>query len=341
MIFSIGDKFYLFNYEEGKIVISKLNFKTKKLITIYKLACYTYHTSINYSNNYVVISAYQYESQLCDNYVFNGKIKKMYKGFSNYIVDQFKYINGKYLVCSFGSRIIVVNDIETGKPIIIKTVPHIDVVQSPNGDQILLRCYSVILKGVFIVPTNIFLQCMLAGKFHSNTKIDDEILKYKIRIGGKKKWIWITDNFLGYVVQRIMCIYNTKNKKMTDIPYYPRYNYSELYFVFGSFYLFSLEDIMIINCSGIKYIQNPHKITHYNPNFNLFVNCAYEVYIQSQVGEFVRFKFIGDFEQDYKIVPQNIAYIIECLLDCEFVYDIVNEIYRQLLKWDEVTSVVY
>jgi len=165
--------------------------------------------------------------------------------------------------------------------------------------------------------------------------------KYKICvIPYSDFWIWLscdviyTPRFLGITFYDINNEYiidiNNRRLRANDIPYW----------INKLLYVFLNSKILITDSIKNNKISNNYKIVHYNRVLDLFVNNNLDVYVQ-QLGSFVEFKFTGDYERDYNNIPQNICTIVDYLLELEFVYDIVNEIYRHLLKLDQITSLVY
>jgi len=113
------------------------------------------------------------------------------------------------------------------------------------------------------------------------------------------------------------------------------------YFIDGKYYFLLQNEILIVdNCGKIDVIQNYFSLVHYARVLDVFINIEYDVY-KLNGGSFVKFVFKGDYERDYKLVPEYIKLIVDCLLDCGFVCDMVNEIYCWLLKLDVLCSLVY
>jgi len=323
MIFSISQEIYV-NIICGQIL--KLNIKTKK--TYVALDLHNNEIWIRYNPSYNYI-------QIVDTYdtisIFNGKTVHM--SYFDISTNNFSYLPSKYFIHSNSSNIYV-NDIENGQLVIKRkgSFGAYIIQQSPDGCTVLLTVKSCPYH--YIIPTDVFCQYLFAGEI--NHKMFKE---YEFSWEYDSYLHWISNSSLFTWRGYIICI-NSK-----------RYiNIGNKYCIFGYkpylidclFYFLLPNYILVVGFDKqIEEFPNKYNIVDYNRELNLFISEDHDVYIQQYIGHFVRFKFVGIFDWDYMLVPQNIKIVVECLFELGFIYDVVDEIYRQLLKIDLVTSLVY
>jgi len=356
-MFSIGKDNFCYEYNENNVILfSKINFKTKK-ITQHTLLQYDnpyYTTIINLDHNpnrdYVIIEDYFGGNY----YKFDGKVVCMQ--FSNVEIDisNFRYIPEKhYISMRAWSKIIIFNDVDTGIELLAKTVPNIvcknynsilDSIinfpnQSPDGLNILF--YNRLKCGMYItMPMTILLRYLFdetLGQFLNS----NQVTKYIANIDAINHWKWLTnDTIYSWRYQKDLKIYNIHNRRTIAVPC--EINATQKpYFINGMFYVFLETRIFVADYDKIIEFPNLHKIKHYNKELNLYISTEYDIYIRLQVCHFIKFQFVGDFVRDRAIIPSNITIIVECLLHCEIICDVINEIYRQLLKIDPIIGFIY
>jgi len=348
-MFSIGRQIYEFNYDVNYCEIINLyqvrikqNTITKKLIQQIENN-FDYKMKIKY-DIYVV-----FKNGFDDVIVFNGNIVRMQIFDDDFCIDNFTYVRGKYFVFSLLDDMrILVNEIETGRNVISKLVPfsYFDIIQSPDGNYLFLWIIydhegsgNYVIFGElhnYVIPTETFIDLLL------NNFDSDVLEKYKIDVCANGNIGWITNDVISNAIDQKHCIqiYDILTKRTIDI-FDPDFNYTNIpIFVKGAYYIFLKTKIVIAKNDSIRRIPNKYRLMEYNSAFDLFINLDYELYKYfDDVGDFVRFMFIGEYKQDYNALPQDIQTVLDCLLECDLIYDIVNEIYRQLLNLDPINVI--
>jgi len=338
-MFSINKDIYYFSVNGRNINIYELNLRSKIKRLVRKLFVLG-HIGI-YNPNY-------------DNYSLHMAIFGfLSRGIINRYVVKYFTVDGfishdNYCITSQGQDIHIVS---TNSDIsLFVGFDELNIWQSPDREKVLLRIMNGTIYYHSIIQTNVFLQLL----FDTNNRnflsrlllsnyyfLNNQFKKYMIdiRCFGDLKWL-TSDSLYSYRdnTMTIYNIYSNDNIKIKDI----EINLHNIpYLIHGLFYFLLDTKILIANYDEAKEIVNQYKLVHYIREFDLFVNAEYDVYIQPKIGEFVRFRFVGDYYCDSALIPQNIEYIIECLLVCGIVYDIANEIYCKLLKLDNLVSIVY
>jgi len=349
---SIGKQNYYFHGDIFKAEIALYQPKTKTKITIRN---FEYHNDPSYygmdiatrHDNYIVIDDYQ---GFCG--IFDGDLVKIDYSHRDFCIDNFTYVKDKYLIFKINHGIprVSVNEIKTGRNIITKIIPFdkYGIKQSFDGEHVIFWKEED-EQQYYIIPSKVFINSLLIDE---NISILD---KYKIQSDESIHWQWATYNIIyglrpcGYNDHDESIwhfwIYNIDNKHTIYIDNVINHPHT-LFFINTQFYIFLETEIMIIDenatsDNGIKKIPNEHKLIHYNPTLDVFINSDFEFYKQIDVNYFARFQFTGDYQQDYIVVPKHIQVIINCLLYFDIIYDIVNEIYYQLLKIDSHTNLFY
>jgi len=349
-MFSLGKKIYFYEADGNETSIYKVIPKTRSKVIICKIRAFL----ISQNGNYITLGNRRF-------FVFDGTVVSM-EIQNNIHINNFNYIHGKYFIFGFylnSEYCVFVNEIKTGQNIIIGKLSFDDcrnpiIQQSPDKKQILLSIMRNESKPLFthyIIPTEEFINLL-------STRLNQNLLeKYKIHLQSPFALQWLTNVILINIrtscqfpaifssIGKKMCemhIYNIDTKYSFHVPEFAIHDRFSIvpYFINGLFYLFLKDEILMFG-DKVNKIPNYHKIVDYNYELDLFVNVDYDVYIQPKIGDFVKFKFVGDYYRDRTLMPHNILCISECLLYCGFVYDIMNEIYCQLLKLDSRTNVVY
>jgi len=260
----------------------------------------------------------------------------------DYCENDFQYIVGRHIVFQSWNTVFVC-DIDVGSIKIVGYVPNYIVRQSPNGENILVG-----FDDLYVIPTEIFIKDMLS-KFNGQR----EQYKINVKFGVNQDCSWL-DNVTIFIETKqfhskiyYFCvyrreIYNIEKKKSFNIILQNTKLLDIAYFEDSMMIIILDNKIMVTDYDNvILEFPNYHEIVCYNQGLNLFINNDCCVYKRYGLCDLVRFQFIGDYERDYPLVPNYIKFISDCLLSCGLICDLVNEIYRQLLILDPVTSFVY
>jgi len=334
VMFSVGKRNYrlLCSLYTIQIELYQLKTKTKIMSTSYYNAFY----SMVY-DNYIMLFRSPYSI-----YIYNGTLISMNCYNINFCSKNFKFDKSRHCVFTCDGKNIFVNDIRTGDNLVTKYMSIWESIVKQSPDRLHIYFHDCDAGINYIIPTETFINMLIKG---FNIQI---LEKYKINMQSDQ-WEWATSNTI-YRVYNVgdghfrirMQIFNIDNKNAINIAINDIYHDNIPYVVAGLYYIFLNRQILIIEGNNVNEIPNSKNIIHYNYKSNLFVADDCSVYILGQHNDdFIEFKFVGDYEQDYDLIPNNIKSIIESLLNCDIIYDVVNGIYQQLLKLDPIISLVY
>jgi len=348
MMYSIGRQVYRIEhvyYSTLRIGLCqpKIGSVIKKFELKNKYVCFKY-----YYNDCVFITDHVRYAIFFDGNCVDMKISKYV-----YAIN-FEYVDNRYIVFDSCGEILVYDYVDC----CLKLVGYMNcnvnpfcklkrnnykkchsIKQSPNKKNILLVGYFS-----YVIPTEIFINNVLVGFDEGSFE------QYKIDLDINENWYWldhsrIFTNILkshGKNIHNYLKIFDIVSKYEIDIDLCTD-QYSGFPFFINGLLMIILDNKILLVDNDNKIIEFPnyHKIICYNPALDLFMDIKCNVYIRRNVRNFVRFQFTGDYDRDYECIPDSIKTVMDCLLDCGFVYDVMNEIYRHLLKLDHVTNFVY
>jgi len=342
-MFSIDKQIYRYKKDGylAQIEHCQLKTKTTKIILKWKTNYGILPNITLVRDDYIVL-----ETRRGMIYVFDGKLVNMQTKKRSCFVDNFRFQSNKYLVSGisyYECPVLRINDIRTGHSLMVKCLKFdcFSIELSPNEENALVWVIYVKYKYTCIIPTTVFMTLLPTPNLNFK--------EYSINAKASRGWLWLNNIIIYQFLEpkipyshnenRNIQFYNIHTKR-THIIY--DVQCSIPYLINDLIYLFSDDKIMIINCITYKEkeIYNHYGIKHYNRALDVFINANLDLYVLRN-GDFIRFQFVGDYERDSLIIPQNIGIIFDCLLVCGIVYDIANEIYKQLLNIDPIVGLIY